>query len=148
MNKLQWNFNQNTKLFIEENASHNIVCEMATILSKGRWVNTMVADYLVMQGTRASTWHGTGLAWNIPLSLWEVLIWHVKSLYTRKTRIFFFFLTLTHTPHSHFYGVVLGTIADVLELYIFVLMHHSDLGETGHDVSDARMTWQWLLPWQ
>ena len=37
-NKLQWNFNQNTKLFINENASKNIVCEMADILSKGRWV--------------------------------------------------------------------------------------------------------------
>ena len=38
-NKLQWNFNQNTKLFIHENASENIACEMAAILSRGRWVN-------------------------------------------------------------------------------------------------------------
>ena len=35
MNKLQGNFNQNTKLFIQENASENIVYEMATILSRG-----------------------------------------------------------------------------------------------------------------
>ena len=28
-NKLQWNSNQNTKLFIHENAFENIVCEMA-----------------------------------------------------------------------------------------------------------------------
>ena len=34
-----WNFNQNTKFFIHENASENIVCEMATILSRGAWVN-------------------------------------------------------------------------------------------------------------
>ena len=40
-NKLMWNFNQNTKLFIRENESENIVCEMAAILSKGRWVNTI-----------------------------------------------------------------------------------------------------------
>ena len=39
-NKLQWNFNQNTKLFIQENASENIVCEMAAIFSRGRWVNS------------------------------------------------------------------------------------------------------------
>ena len=40
-NKLQWNFNQNKGFFIHEveNASENIVCEMAAILSKGRWVN-------------------------------------------------------------------------------------------------------------
>ena len=37
-NKLQWNFNQNAKLFIHENASEIIVCEMAAILSSGRWV--------------------------------------------------------------------------------------------------------------
>ena len=38
-NKLQWNFNRNTKLFIHENASENIVCKIAVILSRGRWVN-------------------------------------------------------------------------------------------------------------
>ena len=37
-NKFQWNFNQSTKLFIHENASDNIVCEMAAILSRGKWV--------------------------------------------------------------------------------------------------------------
>ena len=34
-NKLQWILNQNTKLFIHENASENIVCEKAAILSGG-----------------------------------------------------------------------------------------------------------------
>ena len=34
-NKLQWNFNQNRKLFIHGNASEYIVCEMAAILSRG-----------------------------------------------------------------------------------------------------------------
>ena len=38
-NKLQWHFNQNTKFFSQENASENIVCEMAAILFRGRWVN-------------------------------------------------------------------------------------------------------------
>ena len=33
-NKLQWNLNRHTKLFIH-------VCEMAAILSRGRWVNTL-----------------------------------------------------------------------------------------------------------
>ena len=36
-NKLQWNFNQNIKLFVHENASENIVCEMAAILSRGHF---------------------------------------------------------------------------------------------------------------
>ena len=37
-NKLQWNFNQNTKFCINANASENIVCEMVAILCRGRWV--------------------------------------------------------------------------------------------------------------
>ena len=37
-NNLQWNFNQNTKLFIHKNAFENIVCEIAVILSIGKWV--------------------------------------------------------------------------------------------------------------
>ena len=37
-NKIKWNINQNTKIFIHENASETIVCEMAAILSRGRCV--------------------------------------------------------------------------------------------------------------
>ena len=37
-NKLQWNPNQNTKLFIRENASENIICKMATILCREKLV--------------------------------------------------------------------------------------------------------------
>ena len=38
-NNLRWIFYQNTNLFIQENASENIVCKKAAILSRGRWVN-------------------------------------------------------------------------------------------------------------
>ena len=37
-NKLKWNFNQNTNLFIHKNASEYIVCEMAAILFRGKLV--------------------------------------------------------------------------------------------------------------
>ena len=33
-NKLQWNSKQNTKIFIQKNASENIVCEMVAILTR------------------------------------------------------------------------------------------------------------------
>ena len=39
--KLQWSFNQNTKLFIHENTS-----EMAAILSRGRWMNEWILTHL------------------------------------------------------------------------------------------------------
>ena len=38
-NIFQWNLNQSLIIFIEENAFRTVVCEMAVILSKGRWVN-------------------------------------------------------------------------------------------------------------
>ena len=37
-NKLLWNFNQNTKIFIQENSFENVVCEMASILSRPQCV--------------------------------------------------------------------------------------------------------------
>ena len=37
-NKLQWNFNQNTKLFIHENASENIAAKWRPFCPGGRWV--------------------------------------------------------------------------------------------------------------
>ena len=40
-NKFQWNFNQNTKLFIHEYAFENVVCEKAGILSRGRWIKVI-----------------------------------------------------------------------------------------------------------
>ena len=39
------NFNQNTKLFIHEIASENIICKMATIFSRGRWVNMYMTQH-------------------------------------------------------------------------------------------------------
>ena len=33
-NFTEWNFNQNSGIFIQENAFENIVCQMATILSE------------------------------------------------------------------------------------------------------------------
>ena len=38
-NKLQWNFNRNSDIFIQENAFESIVCEMTAILSRPQCVN-------------------------------------------------------------------------------------------------------------
>ena len=38
-NKLQWNLNSNSNIFIKENAFENFLCEMVAMLSMGRWVN-------------------------------------------------------------------------------------------------------------
>ena len=51
-NKLQWNLNQNTKRFIQEHAFENVVCEMAVILSRERWVNQCTKLCKDSQSTR------------------------------------------------------------------------------------------------
>ena len=40
-NKLQWNLNQNSNIFIQENAFENFVCEMASIWSLPQCVNSL-----------------------------------------------------------------------------------------------------------
>ena len=39
--KLQWIFSQKSNFFIQENVFENVVCEMMSILSRGRSVNTV-----------------------------------------------------------------------------------------------------------
>ena len=46
-NKLQWKFNRNSNIFIQENALENVVCEMASILSRPQCVNRQSGDYKV-----------------------------------------------------------------------------------------------------
>ena len=64
-NKLQWNFNQNKKLFIHENASENITCEIVAILSRGRWVKWIPP---------------TQIFWHQPKDTW-MLQWKLSSLW-------------------------------------------------------------------
>ena len=40
-NKLQWHFNRNFNIFIQENAFEDVVCEMPAILSRIQCVNVM-----------------------------------------------------------------------------------------------------------
>ena len=80
-NKLQWNSNQNTSLFIQENAFENVVCEMAAILSRRRRVKIDIGVCEVMH-------HVTHIYspisfyydfHNIPhiLSLYYMLVYHL-----------------------------------------------------------------------
>ena len=41
-NKLRWDSNQNTNLFVHENIFKNAFCKMAVLMSRGRWVNFVV----------------------------------------------------------------------------------------------------------
>ena len=43
-NKRQWNCNRNPNIFIHENTSEDIVCEMAAILPRWRWVKQPFAS--------------------------------------------------------------------------------------------------------
>ena len=69
--KFHWNSNQNTKLFIHKHAFENVVYEMATILSSGRWINRKLCSanpppvVLKYQNAKANLLaHGWQAKWN------------------------------------------------------------------------------------
>ena len=52
-NKLQWNWNRNSNIFIEENAFESVVCEKAAIMSRPQCVNWLCwRNYLSLAETR------------------------------------------------------------------------------------------------
>ena len=52
MNKLQWNLNQISNIFVQEIAFENVVCKMASILSRPQWVNMLRPEL--------NRWHSNG----------------------------------------------------------------------------------------
>ena len=61
-NKLQWNFNQNSCIFIQENAFENVVWKMAAILCQPQCVNTGLGNGLMPEGIKPLP--GTRLTYN------------------------------------------------------------------------------------
>ena len=121
-NKFQWNFiltTKNTKLFINEHASENIVCEMAAILSRGRWVEFCMAQWLTFCSARP-----TSLAIN---PLWPSEVMYRYRSGTASTKIIAFCLTapshylnqcqliivgiLCHSPKSNFIGITRDVVS-------------------------------------
>ena len=66
-NKSHWNIHQNTKLFIQENAFENIVCEMAAILSRGDEWNVYRNDEEVWDLSLQNLWRFVN---------WRMWKWH------------------------------------------------------------------------
>ena len=59
-NIFQWKFNQNTAIFIEENAHENIVCEMAFTLSRPQGVKVVLYITSLKIPTSGRTFYITG----------------------------------------------------------------------------------------
>ena len=75
-NKLQWNHNQNTKLFIQENAFENGVCKMSAILFRPQCVNlrlhyTATCHVCPFYIRIHTSW------WNTSISVFHQIIWSV-----------------------------------------------------------------------
>ena len=61
-NKLQWNFNRNSYIFITENPFQYVICKMATILSRPQCVNK--SFYNVAHATRCAKLWYNWVSWN------------------------------------------------------------------------------------
>ena len=55
-NKLHWNFNGNSNIFIQENAFENVICEMAPILSRPQ-CDTVGCNYFSLSAWDTCFWH-------------------------------------------------------------------------------------------
>ena len=67
-NKLQWNINRNSYIFIQENAFENVICEMMVILSRPQCVNTNPQVHEYKEVDHQQTW-----CWPISLVLLQFL---------------------------------------------------------------------------
>ena len=63
----KWKFNQNTTIFIEENAYENVVYEMASILSRPQYVNRIHYNDVIMT-TMASKINSLAVVYSIVYS--------------------------------------------------------------------------------
>ena len=79
-NKFHDSFNRNSKIFINENASENIVCEMAAILSRGRWdkiqYNWWATVSLLCDHRYPSD---VGLPWTVEVIVWRDIVTSLKN---------------------------------------------------------------------
>ena len=97
-NKLQWNFNQNFNIFIQENAFENVICEMSAILSRphvltlvsrSQWVHPscgcIVTGHQQVQGSTHSSWKKrlpfSHLTFSNPFSWMKIMIFWFKFLF-------------------------------------------------------------------
>ena len=55
-NTLQWNLDLNYNIFYEENAFEDVVCEIAAILSRGRWVNYKDEHHILEAIAKLFSW--------------------------------------------------------------------------------------------
>ena len=83
-NILQWNFNRNSDIFIQENAFESVICEMAAILSRPQCVNSLWCSY--------TTWHHlSGSSWvekmtnHYPKQWWLLVKWVLRNQHQWKS---------------------------------------------------------------
>ena len=99
-NKLQWIFNQNIKISVHENASENIVCEMAAILSRERWLKTL--------RSRRTNWHSSDAIFK-SFSGTKIVVFLFKFLFNvicsqRKMSMIMKNIVFTKTNGKHLSG--------------------------------------------
>ena len=118
-NKLQWNFNQNRKLFIRGNASEYIVCEMTAILSGGgvNWTRMKHAVWPAKCIVNTHVWINLyqfhwNVLWKVTMTLnqiykynWRNGLVFISSLYMIQRKPIFYMLLRGHNEFKCF-GVI------------------------------------------
>ena len=95
-NKLQWNFNRYSNIFIQESAFENVVCEMASILSRPQCVKASGK-----QPTGAPLWFlPDNYLWWMLLAVCTQTLWSVVSVSSEVRRWVYSFTGSDFKPRS------------------------------------------------
>ena len=96
--KLQWNFNRNSNIFIQENAFESVVCEMVAILSRPQCVKCWTDISLDVKGstvkhhvsrvstTQSAVDHRRDPDWVRHSKLWDLPRMHLTLLISHVTK--------------------------------------------------------------
>ena len=79
-NKLQWNFNRNSTIFIEENVFENVVCNFPNKLSRGRCDNSLYTIHNLDKQDQAEMHHYPSQCYDVQFIGWK----HLNSLLTPR----------------------------------------------------------------
>ena len=90
-NKLQWNFNPNSYIFIQLNTFENVICRMASILSRPQFINSLWQSDAIWHRRSWSTlvqvmtgaWWHQAITWtNVDLPLTRSSGIHPRAIFT------------------------------------------------------------------
>ena len=108
-NKVQWNFKQNSNIFIQENALEDVICEMASILSRPQWVKNIGQDqrWFHMILPCMLVLYAMNQFRNVHQRPWQSVPWFSSFIFNKLGRYRWRSKGITHDSPSYYMVVII-----------------------------------------